>query len=49
VPVQADYEGDGAADLAVYVRGSSEWNIRGRDMIQLGIKGDVPVPNDWAG
>jgi hypothetical protein len=48
VPVADDYDGDGAADVAVYRPSSGEWFvIRSSDggalQLQWGLAGDVPV------
>jgi hypothetical protein len=49
IPIQADYDGDGRVDHAVYLRSNSLWKIKDQYEIELGKRGDVPVPNDWAG
>jgi hypothetical protein len=54
VPVQADYDGDGRADLAVYRQTSSEWYVilssTGTGWsVQWGGSGDRPVPADFDG
>ena len=43
LPVSADYDGDGKADLALYRPGDS------MSIIQWGRAGDVPVPGDCDG
>jgi len=54
VPVPADYDGDGRADLAVWRPATGEWLVVGsRDGVvtrrQWGAPGDVPVPADYDG
>lgn len=49
VPIQADYDGDGKTDIAVYRRDVSTWFVFNQFELEFGEKGDVPVPNDWAG
>jgi hypothetical protein len=48
VPVPADYDGDGAADLAVWNPSNGIWTIRQANgaarTVQWGQSGDVPVP-----
>lgn len=53
VVAPADFDGDGRADLAVWCAGS--WQIMSSsigstaEVIEFGIKGDVPVPADFDG
>lgn len=44
-----DYDGDGAADLAVFRPSSGLWFIRSLTRFYLGGEGDVPVPGDYDG
>ena len=54
-PVPADYNGDGKADLGVYLAGSGVWYIAqtggGQKMVNFGqpSTNDIPVPADYDG
>jgi len=54
VPVPADYNGDGRADIAVFRPFPSDWPdgmwfIWGGGVYKWGIQGDIPVPADYFG
>ncbi len=49
VPVPADYNGDGAVDVAVFRPSTGTWYARGQFAVQFGDPGDVPVPRDYNG
>jgi len=54
VPVAADYDGDGRADLAVWRPTNGAWLILGSrtgvvTSVGFGAPGDVPVPRDYDG
>ena len=49
IPIQADYDGDGSSDIAIFRRGDVNFNVLNQYEIQVGKPGDMPVPNDWAG
>lgn len=49
VPLQADYDGDGRIDHALYIRSNSMWKVLDQYEIEFGEHGEYPVPNDWAG
>jgi FG-GAP-like repeat len=43
VPVPADYDGDGIADIATWTPGTSMWSVRNGFSIMVGQPGDIPV------
>src|SRR5690606_32456389 len=49
VPVPADYDGDGAAERAVWRFSNNTWYIATVGNVPFGEKGDVPVPADYDG
>jgi hypothetical protein len=53
-PVPADYDGDGAADLATWTPATATWTIQysaggTTERLVHGVPGDVPVPADYDG
>ncbi len=49
IPVPADYDGDGIADLAVWNAKTAEWNIGNGQRIIHGWEASLPVPADYDG
>jgi hypothetical protein len=49
VAPQADFDGDGDSDIAVFRPEAGMWLIRGAASRTFGEKGDVPVPGDYDG
>ena len=49
IPVPHDYDGDGAADIAVFRPSSGMWFVAGQVEVGFGQLGDVPVPADYDG
>jgi predicted O-methyltransferase YrrM len=49
VPVRGDFDGDGKADLALWVRPCAVWLVKDRPLLLHGAAGDIPVPGDYDG
>ncbi len=49
LPVPADYDGNGTADIAVFRPSMGVWFIQGGPVVQFGTSGDLPVPADYDG
>ncbi len=53
IPVAADYNGDGKADVATWSPTTGNWSMlltgEGRKTVQWGLPGDVPAPADFDG
>ena len=43
VPVPADYDGDGIADIATWTPSTQMWSVRNGFSVQVGQPGDIPV------
>jgi len=49
IPVPADYDGNGKADLAVFRPSTGVWYVLGVRALLYGAAGDIPVPADYNG
>ncbi len=49
IPVPGDYDGDGAADVAVFRPSIGGWFVNGQATQFLGLSSDIPVPGDYDG
>jgi hypothetical protein len=49
VPVPADYDGDGRADLATWTPKTGTWHFHGAPDVAFGRQGGQPVPADYTG
>ena len=49
VPVDGDYDGDRATNLAVYTAASGRWRVQNGEDVVFGEPSDKPVPADYDG
>ena len=49
IPLSGDFDGDGKADVAVWIPLSAVWAIKDQPFLLYGAPGDVPVPGDYDG
>src|SRR5688572_20101939 len=47
--VDADFDGDGLADFAVFRPASGAWHVQGDPAAFFGLSADAPVPADYNG